>query len=46
MTKNWVDIKNDLHGTYNTSSHKVFKTSMLNSSLCDHSDASYMIKEL
>ena len=40
-TKNWVEI-NDACGTYNTNSQIKFKTSMLNSSLCDYSDA-YML---
>ena len=38
-TKNWVEINDDLRGTYSTNSHNNFKTSMLKSSLCDYSDA-------
>ena len=32
-TKNWVEINDDSHGTYNTNSQIKFKTSMLRSSL-------------
>ena len=38
MTKDWVEIKDDTRGTYNTNSQIKFKTSMLKSSLCDYSD--------
>ena len=38
-TKNWVEINDDLCGTYNTNSQIKFKTSMLKSSLCDYRDA-------
>ena len=38
-TKNWIEINDDAHGTYNTNSQIEFKTSVLNSSLCDYSDA-------
>ena len=37
-TKNWVEINDDSRGTYNTNSQIKFKTSRLNSSLCDYSD--------
>ena len=39
MTRNWLEIKYDACGTYNTNSQIKFKTSMLNSSLCRCSDA-------
>ena len=34
-TKKWIEIDDDSGGTYNTNSQIKFKTSMLNSSLCD-----------
>ena len=44
--KNWVEINHDSHGTYNTNSQIEFKTSMLELSLCDYSDAYILVKEL
>ena len=41
-TKNWVEINDDTRGTYTTNSQIKFKTSMLRSRLCDHSNA-YML---
>ena len=38
-TKNWVKINDDARGMYNTKSKIKFKSSMLNSSLSDYSDA-------
>ena len=38
-TKNLVEINDDACGMYNTNDKIKFKTSMLKSSLCDHSDA-------
>ena len=39
-TKNWVGINDDdAHGMYNTNSQIKFKTSMVNSRLCNYSDA-------
>ena len=37
--KNWVKINDESCGTYNVNSQIKFKTSMLNSSLCNYSDA-------
>ena len=37
--KNCVEIDDDTCGMYNTNSQIKFKTSMLESSLCDYSDA-------
>ena len=42
--KNWVEINDELLGTYNTNSQTKFKTSMLKASLCDCSDAYIAIK--
>ena len=36
-TKNWVEINDDSHWTYNTNSQIKCKSLMLNSSLCDYS---------
>ena len=38
-TKNWVEINDDSHGTYDTNSQIKFKTS-----LCDYSDAYIFVK--
>ena len=43
-TKKWVEIKSDSRVTYNTNSLIKFKTSMLNSSLCDYSNAYIPVK--
>ena len=41
-TKNWVEINDDSHGTYNTNSEIKFKTSMLRSSLCNYMMHKYL----
>ena len=38
-TKNWVEINDESRGTYAVNKQIKFKTSMLQSSLCDYSDA-------
>ena len=38
-TKNWVEINDESRGTYNANTQIKLKTKMLNSSLCDYSDA-------
>ena len=43
-TKNWVGVNDDARGTYNAISQIKYKTSMLNSSLCDYSDAYTLVK--
>ena len=43
-TKNWVEISDELRGTYNVNSRIEFKTTMLKSSLCDYSDAYVLVK--
>ena len=43
-TKNWVEINNDIRGAYSPNKQIRFKTSMLRSSLCDHSDAYILVK--
>ena len=37
--KKWVEINDDMRGTYNTNSQIKLKISMLRSSLCDYGDA-------
>ena len=41
-TKNWVKINDESRGTYN--SQIKFKTTMLKSSLCDHTEAHILTK--
>ena len=43
-TRNWVEINDELRGAYNVNSQIKFKTTMLKSSLCDHSDAYILVK--
>ena len=43
-TKNWVEINDKSRGIYNVNSQIKFKTTMLKSSLCDHSDAYILVK--
>ena len=42
--KNWVEINDESWGTYNKDNQVRFKTSMLNSTLCDYSDAYIPVK--
>ena len=42
-TKNWVEIHDDSRGTYSVNRQINFKTSMLRSSLCYHSDAYILV---
>ena len=41
--KNWNEINDDSSEKYNTNSQIKFKTSMLKSSLCDHSDVYILV---
>ena len=43
-TKNWVEINDELRGTYNANSQIKCKTTMLKSSLCDYSDVYFLAK--
>ena len=43
-TKNWVEINDELKGSYGTGSDIKFKTIMLRCSLCDFVDASIVVK--
>ena len=43
-TKNCVEIRDDSRGTYSIDSQIKFKISMLNSSLCDYSNAYILVK--
>ena len=42
--KNWVEINGESRGAYNVSKHFKFKTTMLKSSICDYSDAYFLVK--
>ena len=44
-TKNWVEIKDNAGGTYNTNSQIKFKNSAIKSSLCDYSDSYILVSE-
>ena len=43
-TRNWVEINDDIRGADSLNKQIRFKTSMLRSSLCDHSDAYILVK--
>ena len=43
-TKNWVEINDELRGTYSVNRQINFKTLLLRSSLCDYSDAYIIVK--
>ena len=43
-TKNWIEINDQSRGVYNTNSDIRFKTTMLKSSLCYHSDTYILVK--
>ena len=43
MTKIWIEINDDSHGTYNINSQIKLETSMLKSSFCDYSDAHIVV---
>ena len=43
-TRNWVEINDEVRGTYSPNRQIRFKTAMLRSSLCDHSDAYILVK--
>ena len=42
-TKKWLEINDDLRGTYYSNSKIRFKPSMLRSSLCDYSDVYILV---
>ena len=43
-TRNWIEINDESRRAYNLNSQIKFKTTMLNSSLCDYSDAYILVK--
>ena len=45
ITKNWVKINDYPRAGYNTNNQIKFKNKMLQSSLCDYSDAYTLVKE-
>ena len=44
MTKNWVKINDDSRGTYNINNQSIFTISVLQSILCNYSDANINVK--
>ena len=40
-TKNWIEINDESHGTYNTNKEIRFKTSVLRTCFCKHSDFTF-----
>ena len=44
-TKNWIEINDQSRGVHNVNKDIRFKTALLNSSLCDYSDAYILVKE-
>ena len=43
-TRNWVEINDEIRGTYSPNKQIRFKTAMLRSSLCNYSDAYILVK--
>ena len=43
-TRSWIEINDESRGAYNVNSQIKFKTTMLESSLCDYSDAYILVK--
>ena len=44
VTKNWIEVYDQLHGNYDVNKEIRIKTSMLRSDLCDFSDAYIVVK--
>ena len=44
ITKNWIEINNDIIGAQSPNKNIRFKTLMLRSSLCDFSDSYIIVK--
>ena len=44
ITRNWVEINDELRGTYSVNSDIKFKTSMIRSSVCEYSGAYIYVK--
>ena len=42
--RNWIEINDESRGAYNVNSQIKFKTTMLESNLCDYSDAYTLFK--
>ena len=45
ITKKWIEVHDQSGGSYNTNKQIRFKTSMLQSDLCDYSDAYIVVRE-
>ena len=43
-TRNWIEINDESRGAYNVNSQIKFKTTMLNSTLCNYSNAYILVK--
>ena len=43
-TRHWVEINDDIRGTYSANKQITLKTAMLRSSLCHYSDAYILVK--
>ena len=43
-TRNWIEINDDIRGTYSPNKQIKFKTAMLRSNLCDYSDVYILVK--
>ena len=44
ITKNWVEINDDVRGVYSSNKQIRFKAAMLRSSLCDYSDTYILVE--
>ena len=44
ITKNWIEVHDQYEGTYNINKQIRFKTSMLQSDLCNYVDTSIVVK--
>ena len=44
ITKKWIEVHDQSGGIYNTNKQIRFKTSMIQSDLCDYSDAYIVVK--
>ena len=45
-TRNWVEINDEIRGSYSPNKQIRFKTAMLRSSLCNSSDAYILVKDI
>ena len=45
-TRNWVEINDEIRGSYSPNKQIRFKTAMLRSSLCNNTDAYILVKDI